>query len=163
MNKVLVLGVDDSAMDRKLLRHAFKGHPAIDFIIVESPEKYFEKLTQDVKVVLIDHYVPTPIGFEIMEETIRKVPCIVPIICSNQSDMAVAVEAQHRGCYRYVIKIIKTGILWNFVAVEYTEEGIVEYDRRAEMMRKSKGLDNLAEKAKEQLKKINGQASDSLA
>ncbi len=107
MLRDVLLVVEDSAIDRRIISRAFqKGTESYELVFALTGEEALAKMrTEPYRAVLMDYSLPGMNGLEILRSATRSGLATVPcVMLTGTSDIRVAVEAMKLGAYDYVVK-----------------------------------------------------------
>lgn len=100
-----VLVVDDSAVDRKLVKGLLTKGPGLEVDLVASGEEALEKLAKSRPAVIVtDLVMPGMSGFDLVAQVVERYPDVPVILMTGKGSEDVAVEALKFGATSYVPK-----------------------------------------------------------
>lgn len=111
-NNTIVLVVEDSAVDRKIISRALqRGEGSYELDFAQDGEEALNKMkTREYSAVLLDYSLPRMNGLEILRGVagsgLAGVPCIM---LTGTTDICVAVEAMKLGATDYAVKTADAG------------------------------------------------------
>ncbi|MDO9508317.1 MAG: PAS domain S-box protein [Thermovirgaceae bacterium] len=106
VQKIRVLCVEDSALDRELIRHALEKE-ARNFVMIEASDREtFEKLLAegDFDMVLTDFNILGFDGLEVIREVKKRHPEAPVIVVTGTGSEEIAVQSLKEGAEDYIIK-----------------------------------------------------------
>ncbi|HQV30838.1 MAG TPA: response regulator, partial [Calditrichia bacterium] len=103
---IRVLYVDDSRLDRELVRDALSQSPdRFELIETDSPDTFETNLSQgEYDIILTDFNILGFSGLEVLELVQDRRPDTPVILVTGTGSEEIAVEAMRRGATDYVIK-----------------------------------------------------------
>jgi len=103
MIKVLI--VDDSFLQRKIIRNFFKQHPDVDVIEAVHGQDGLDKLSQEkVDIMVLDLLMPVMSGEETLKELKNRESKIPVIICSADIQDITKKNCLELGALRFINK-----------------------------------------------------------
>ena len=129
--RIRILYVDDSRLDRELVRHALeKEHGGFEVIEAASHAEFEERLLDDYDLVLSDFNILGFEGLQVLDAMREKDPTVPVVIVTGTGSEEVAVDAMKRGAADYVIKTPQ-----HIRRLPHTIEAALEKRRLAEQQR----------------------------
>ncbi len=115
MNKILV--VDDDPTNRKFLNIVLSKKNNIEVIETENGSDALNKLTPDVKVILLDIFMPLMDGIQFMQNLRMEKPQLsnIPIIVLSTDDTKKE-EALSCGASDFIVKPVNPVNLWEKIS-----------------------------------------------
>lgn len=104
MGKSKICIVEDDAFYAKMIRHRLSMDPDLDVNVYHDAESFLADLSENPKVVTLDHSLPDMSGLELLKKVRREKPNIQFIVLSAQEDITTAVELFQNGVYDYIVK-----------------------------------------------------------
>ncbi len=76
-----------------------------DFIITLTRDEFFKRFDESTEIIVLDYRIPEPHGVEVLIEAKKINPLCFAVMCSDQTDLNVAVDAlMKHGLNAYVNK-----------------------------------------------------------
>jgi two-component system, NtrC family, response regulator AtoC len=104
MGKSKICIVEDDGFYAKMIRHRLSMDPDLDVNVYHDAESFLADLSENPKVVTLDHSLPDMSGLELLKKVRREKPNIQFIVLSAQEDITTAVELFQNGVYDYIVK-----------------------------------------------------------
>jgi DNA-binding NtrC family response regulator len=99
-----VFVVDDNPIVRRTYQQYLNRLGCEKLSMFENGQSCIEALKDMPDLVLIDYYMDTMNGLEVMKRIKRVLPSVFIVMISAQTDLQVAVDAMKFGAFDYIIK-----------------------------------------------------------
>lgn len=103
--KLFVL--DDDVIFSKTMEIFLEKHGFTDIHLFESSAPMFDRMHEKPKVLILDHFIKTEIGLDILKRVRAEHPEIMVIYVSNQKKANTAIQALRMGASAYLEKTLE--------------------------------------------------------